>query len=132
MEVLSVSDVEPGGKSSPMRGKDIARRVQKSPPGPRAALAVKLTNGVVISALTKTQAALMTDLSPSSVSIAANSTADELEALRRGKISLRALRAKRRAKPNENDIEDIIVRAGVERVMSVLDRLTAPVPTAAE
>jgi hypothetical protein len=132
MEASSLAGLEPGGKQ-PMLGKDIARRVKKSPPGPRAALAARVTRGEApIISLTTRQTALLFCLSNASVSLAKSATDEDLTALKRGALSLRALRAKRRKASGDSAIRAFVRRTGIEAVLSTIDAMTAPTQTAAE
>jgi hypothetical protein len=96
---------------SVLRGKDIARRVKKTPPAQRAALAAWVARGATpIVTPTTTQTAMLFGLSPASVSLVKNATDEDLAALRVGRLSLRALRSKRKQKPNGSapNIDDVI------------------------
>jgi hypothetical protein len=85
----------------PMSGQALARRVKKSSPAVRAALAARIARGEVsIASPTTAQTALLTALSAASVSLAKGASDEDLTALRRGVMSLRALRAKRRSAPS--------------------------------
>jgi hypothetical protein len=117
-----------------MSGRDIAKRAKRAPPGARAALAVRLTNGVAITALTNEQAAKVMKLHVSSVSLAKRLPPSDLEDVRRGRVSLRQARAKQRRKPDvsKSMITEFLALAGVEEVLAEIDRMTAPASAAAE
>jgi hypothetical protein len=122
-----------------LRGKDIARRVKKTSPAQRAALAAWIARRATpIVKPTTTQTAFLFNLSAASVSLVKNATDEDLAALRAGRLSLRALRSKRRQKPNGSapTIDDVIafVRqadAGlVQAVASAFADFAAPVQAA--
>ena len=76
----------------------------------------------------------MTGASVDSIAIVASATTDEIEALRRGRLSLRDVRcahAKNR-KASIDEIENLMRRADPNVAMSVFDRMTAPAQHAAE
>lgn len=116
-------------------GKGFARAMRGSTRSQRAALAAQLTNGTAIGAVTNLQAAALADVSSYSVSIARNATPAETEALLGRRICIRDVR-KAHAKPRELSDADIVAfinRANPNRVLAILDHLTAPnLPVAAE
>jgi hypothetical protein len=110
-------------------GKDLAKQVRKEPPAQRAVQAARIARGEAsIVALTTAQIGLLTHLSPASVALAKTASADDLAALMLGEMSLRQLR-KANAKPREvtdQHIKDFINRVDPNRVLTILDQLTAP------
>jgi hypothetical protein len=118
----------------PLRGKAVAERLGHMRPDARAVLALTFTNGTAIGCLTRKQAARLTGVSPYNIALAAIATPDEREGLMRGRLKLRHVRAAhaKSRKPSDSEIVDFIARADPNRVLSILDKLTAPVSTAAE
>lgn len=118
----------------PLSGKVLARNLRKASPAMRAILVTPLTNGTAIGGLTKAQAARLGRVSAESIAIVAGASADQLEALWSGQLSLHAVR-KANAKPREltdSEVDAALNRIGLERVWSAYDRLTAPSSIAAE
>ena len=117
----------------PLRGRAVAQRLRYSSPADRALAALQFTNGIPIAGLTRAQAARVARSSVYNVWIASLAAPDEREALRRGRIKLRDVRAAhaKRKTPSEADIIAIINRIGPDAIMAALDRLTAPEPAAA-
>ena len=123
----SISHQTPEAKPL-LRGKVLARNLRKASPAMRAILVTPLTNGAAIGGLPKAQAARLGRVSAKSIAIVAGASAEQLEALWSGQLSLNAVR-KANAKPREMtdaDIEDFIDRVDPNRVLAALDRLTAP------
>ena len=108
--------------SGAMRGRDLAKRARRSSAAIRAVLASKLMSSeIAISGLTRQQAAQLLHVHLDSVSLAGKASEAERDALRRGKLSLRQLRARRAQRPTVDDV--------VSRVRAALD---TSLPMAAE
>lgn len=85
------------GDKQPLYGKDIERRAKRSSAGVRAAMAARLVNGAVaILKPTPAQIAMLTRLHPSTISLATHLPPEDLDEVRRGRMSLRQARARRR------------------------------------
>jgi hypothetical protein len=126
MQLKPLLHETPNGK--PMSGKALALRVKKTSPAQRAALAAWIARGEVsIAPPTTAQTALLTHLSPASVSLVKGATDEDLAALRRGGLSLRQLRAKTHKKPivakSVGEIEAFVGEVGLGAVKEVFDHL---------
>jgi hypothetical protein len=117
-----------------LTGTGLATKVRKMSTAQRAALAARLIRSEVsIAGLIPTQAAALVKVGVGNVRLAANASEADIAALKRGVMSLRQLRDKRRRAPSQYAIEEFLAHAGVERVMSVACAMTAPpIPAAAE
>jgi hypothetical protein len=135
MQLHPLSYQATAGKPA-ITGRDLANKLRKTLPGERAVMALAIADGVmVVTDFTHAQAARLADVSVDSVSIVASATPYEIQALNRGWLSLRdvrALHAERCNKPTTANIEAFIDRVGPDAIMAALDRLTAPTQAAAE
>lgn len=132
MSSIPLHDMTTAG-NPPLRGWAFAHRLRNASAAGRALAAHQLTNGVAIAGLTRAQAARVADVSVSSVSIVASATTDEIEALRRGKLSLRDVRRAHAKNRKPSIDENLMRRTDPNVVMRVFDRMTAPAtPIAAE
>jgi hypothetical protein len=95
-----------------MSGESIVRKLRKASPGVRALVAAKLAEGKIIPGLKRAQAAKLAYSSVHSIAIVKRATPDEREALKHGKVSLRAVREAhtKHREMSDADIIDFINR----------------------
>ena len=112
----------------------IAARLDRNEEDKRALLAVALVNGDPIPRLSEHAAAKATNVSRYRLRLAALATADDIELVRSGRLRLNDVRRTRSKSKAMSDakIIDFINRVDPDRVLEILDRLTAPVAMAAE
>jgi hypothetical protein len=109
-------------------GKKLARRLRKGlSPTFAALLAREFETGEsrLRAPLTRRQACLLTEASWGYVSALARATPEEIEAIKRGTLSLAALHRRKR-EPTDAQVDATIIKLGIERVFDALDRLTKP------
>jgi hypothetical protein len=108
-------------------GKKLARRVRKGLSAThRALLAYELEIGAsAVQGFPRREACRLTGASLGYVATLAKATAAEVEAVKKGKLSLSALHNK---PPTDAQVDATIIKLGIERVFAAIDRLTAPIP----
>jgi len=119
-----------------MVGKAIAARLTQKLQDERAVLALALIAGAPIPPMSRRKASKVMRVSRYKIEVAARATPDELELLALGRLRLRDVRAAH-AQPrkplDDSAIVDFINRVDPNRILAVLDRMTAPqIATAAE
>jgi hypothetical protein len=129
-----VSAIAPAPTPSSINGRQLAYRLQKLNSAKRALLARDLECGAVhLQNLTRPQAATLTRVSVSYVNTVQRASLEERKRLACGLLTLSALHNKHRRQPvSDADVERIVIKIGADRVMSALDRITAPVLVAAQ
>jgi hypothetical protein len=117
-------------KSVPLSctGKAIAARLARHHQDVRALLALDLINGA--KRLSRRQAAKAVGVRRHRITAAALATADQVELLKSGRLRLRDVRAAHAKRVEMSDAEIIafIDRVDPNRVLAILDRMTAPEP----
>jgi len=83
-----------------------------------------------MSHFTGAQAAVVMDVAASYVATAKTLTPEQLEDVKRGRVSLSSFHHNKSV--SDARIERFITKAGADRVLSALDKLTAPFRVAAE
>ena len=110
-------------------GKALARKLRNATPGARAIAALPLLSGTALVGATWAQAARVANVSVHSLAIAASASTTEREGLRSGTLTLKAVRRAhvQPCKPiDDNEIVDFINRVDPNRVLAILDAMTAP------
>jgi hypothetical protein len=116
-------------------GRQFSRRLKKLNAGQRAVLAYGLNTGALhLSTYTKPQSAALAEISVSYISTVAHASPTERDLLSYGWLKLSDLhnQKKRQSVTTDADIERMVVEIGFDRIMAVIDRLTAPVLEPAE
>jgi hypothetical protein len=111
-------------------GRRLGRRLKKLSITRRAMLACDLECGVPVQNFTAGQASMLAKVPACYVRALRRASDEERRALERGSLSLSALQ--HRPRPiTDAELERVVVKVGPDRVMRVLDKLTAPVPLVA-
>jgi hypothetical protein len=121
-------DYLPATFNPPMSGKDLAERLGQMSPDARAVLALSLTRTRGVVRLTRAQASRLAEVSPYNIALASLATSDEREGLMHGRIKLSDVR-KAHAHPHtpsDDEIVAFINAVDPDRVLNLLDRMTAP------
>jgi hypothetical protein len=105
--------------------RELARVRKAWPADRRALLATDIANGIVRYAPTRQRAAKLAGVNAGFVRTVASLPAAEREALELGQISIEALHERARA-------FRVVRRLGADRIIDVIDAMTAPVSVAAE
>lgn len=132
----STTRASPAGQDPKIRlidGKRLSRKLATGAisPSHRALLASELTSGqAAMSHFTGAQAAVVMDVAASYVATAKTLTPEQLEDVKRGRVSLSSFHHNKSV--SDARIERFITKAGADRVLSALDKLTAPFRVAAE
>jgi hypothetical protein len=126
--------IAPASDPDKISGRQFAHRLTKLNTTERALVAYGLECGAVhLQNLTRPQAAMLTRVSVSYVNTIQRASPAELELLACGWLQLSELHNKHRHQPaTDADVEQVVLKLGPNRVMSALDRITAPVLDAAE
>jgi hypothetical protein len=112
-------------------GQKLSRKLKAISPSHRALLTHGLMNGEVeLSHITFKQAKVVTEVSVGYANTAGKLTAEQREQVEHG-LSLSGFHNSKQP-VTEAMIDKFIARAGAERVLNALDKLTAPVLVAAE
>ena len=114
-------------------GKAIAARAAHHQRDVRALLALSLINGEPIPRLSHRQAAEATGVSRYRIALAALATPGEVEMVRAKRLRLSDVRRARavKVKVTDTQIQNYIERVDPNRVLNILDRMTAPTRVAA-
>jgi hypothetical protein len=108
-------------------GDAIAKRGARTREDVRAIMGARLLNGTA--RLSQRQAAKAADVSRHKIKVATLATPDEIERVKRGRLRLSDVRkahAKARDEMSDADIAGFIDHADPNRVLAVLDAMTAP------
>jgi hypothetical protein len=134
MDNFSVQHERLGAKPAMSRtGRAIAKRIAHHDQDIRALIARALVTGEPIPAMSHRKAAKLTVVSRHRLAAAELATVGEIECVQLGRLSLRHVRRAHALKAlTDAEIEDFIDRAGPNRVLAILDSMTAPVAMAAE
>jgi hypothetical protein len=118
----------------PVLGKDLAERLRQMRPGGRAVLALSLTGVRGVTCLTRAQSSRLTEVPLYNIALANLATLDEQVALMRGELKLSDVRKAHAHAREMTDAEivDFIERADPNRILEMLDRMTAPTTPTAE
>jgi hypothetical protein len=112
-----------------LSGKDLAEWFEDLHTGGRAVMALSLmADGATITDLSPVQAASLAGVGLYAVALAAIATPDERSGLMRGNLRLSDVRKAHARKQSDADIVAFINR-DPDRVLAVLDQMTAPAPT---
>ena len=134
MNFVSHQTIE--AKTVTVTGKAIAARLARRLQDDRALLALDLVNGKPIPRQSRRRAAKLMNVSRYRVESAELATADEIECLKLGRLSLAHVRkAHAPAKPvkmSDAEVDALVDCIGADRFLEALDRVTAPVAIAAE
>jgi hypothetical protein len=132
MDPLPSSTTETTTAVKKINGQKLSRRAKKGlSPTFLALLALDLTTGAVeMSSFTGTQAKAVTGASASYLTTAKKLTPEQLEDVKRGRVSLSTFHNNKTV--SDARIDRFIAKAGADRVLSAIDKLTAPFRVAAE
>ena len=112
----------------PVLGRDLAESLRQMRPGGRAVLALSLTGVRGVARLTREQSSRLTEVPLYNIALANLATLDEQLALMRGELKLSDVRKAHAHVREMTDAEivDFINRADPNRILAVLDQMTAP------
>jgi hypothetical protein len=113
-------------------GCELSRALKKAGVTARSVMASELETGAVaLLGMTRQQAVALTGVSSRNVGLVNRASLEDRRALERGSISISNLRRRRRP-VSDSDIARYVRRVGPDRILNVVNQLTAPVLTAAE